>query len=88
MSHEDRRENSCFAAEQFLCEFSPQELDNLRAVNLSNSYGRGYKNNAEATAETFPFNDGWMRTGDVGRIDEEGYVWLTDRKKDLIKYKG
>ncbi|KAL6229381.1 hypothetical protein BDW75DRAFT_245795 [Aspergillus navahoensis] len=48
----------------------------------------GYRKNPEATAEAYPFGDGWMRTGDVGYVDKDGFLWLTDRKKDLIKYKG
>ncbi len=42
----------------------------------------GYLNNASATQETFL--DGWLRTGDLGRLDEEGYLYLTGRSKDLI----
>jgi long-subunit acyl-CoA synthetase (AMP-forming) len=34
------------------------------------------------------FYQGWMRTGDVLRADTEGFFYLTDRKKELIKYKG
>lgn len=49
---------------------------------------RGYKNNDAANAEAFPYQDRWLRSGDVGRIDDEGFLWLTYRKKDLIKYKG
>ncbi|KKB82625.1 hypothetical protein VW29_16005 [Devosia limi DSM 17137] len=42
----------------------------------------GYHNNAEATRDAFM--DGWLRTGDVGHMDEDGYVFLVDRIKDLI----
>ncbi len=42
----------------------------------------GYYDNAEASADAFV--DGWLRTGDVGYVDEDGYVFLVDRIKDLI----
>ena len=44
---------------------------------------RGYQNNDDATAEAFT-EDGWLRTGDTGHIDDDGYVWVTGRKKELI----
>jgi long-chain acyl-CoA synthetase len=43
---------------------------------------RGYLNNAEATAKTLA--GGWLHTGDLGRLDEHGYLTLVDRSKDLI----
>jgi fatty-acyl-CoA synthase len=42
----------------------------------------GYWNNPEATAEAFA--GGWFHSGDLVRMDDEGYVWVVDRKKDMI----
>ncbi len=47
---------------------------------------KGYWNNPEATADTL--RDGWLYTGDIASMDDEGYVSIVDRKKELIKYKG
>src|SRR5439155_24097785 len=48
---------------------------------------RGYHNRPDATAEVLD-DEGWLRTGDIGVIDEDGYLSIVDRKKDMLIYKG
>jgi acyl-CoA synthetase (AMP-forming)/AMP-acid ligase II len=43
----------------------------------------GYLNRPEATADTIT-DDGWLRTGDIGRLDADGYLYIEDRLKDMI----
>jgi long-chain acyl-CoA synthetase len=46
----------------------------------------GYFNKPEETAASFTEDDGhWFKTGDIGRLDKDGFLFITDRKKDLIK---
>ena len=47
---------------------------------------RGYYKREDATAETII--NGWLLTGDIGKVDEDGYIYILDRKKDLIISKG
>ncbi len=47
---------------------------------------KGYWKAPEETTRTI--RNGWLHTGDIGRLDEEGYLYIVDRKKEMIKYKG
>ena len=47
---------------------------------------RGYYKNPEQSANSF--SDGWFKTGDIGHYDSYGIVYIVDRIKELIKYKG
>jgi acyl-CoA synthetase (AMP-forming)/AMP-acid ligase II len=48
---------------------------------------KGYWKRPEETSECLS-EDGWLRTGDIGHLDEDGYLYLLERKKEMIKYKG
>ena len=58
----------------------PGELGEIigRGPNVSQGYWKRPKETAEA------FQDGWIRTGDIGTVDEDGYIYHKDRRKDLI----
>jgi long-chain acyl-CoA synthetase len=60
---------------------APREVGELWTRSPQNMLG--YWNNPEATAATIGA-DGWLRTGDAGYLDDEGYIFLTDRIKDMI----
>lgn len=47
----------------------------------------GYLNDDEATARTIDVN-GWLHTGDIGYVDDDDEIYIVDRVKELIKFKG
>jgi 4-coumarate--CoA ligase len=47
----------------------------------------GYLNDPEATARTID-KDGWLHTGDIGFVDDDDEIFIVDRLKELIKFKG
>ena len=48
---------------------------------------KGYLNNDDGHGDTID-DDGWLHTGDIGHIDDDGHLFIVDRLKELIKYKG
>ena len=65
-------------------ELKPNEVGEImfRGPNIM----KGYWKNPEATKKELI--DGWLRTGDLGRMDENGYFYIEGRTKDMVKYKG
>jgi long-chain acyl-CoA synthetase len=66
-----------------LPDFEVRMVEDGELVVRSPTIFAGYYKDEEATREVLG-NDGWLRTGDVGEIDADGFVKITDRKKDLI----
>lgn len=62
----------------------PREIGEIAVKG--NGVMKEYYRNPEQTAQTL--RQGWLHTGDMGRIDEDGFIWLVDRKKDVIFYGG
>jgi acyl-CoA synthetase (AMP-forming)/AMP-acid ligase II len=62
-------------------EIGPREVGEIATRSIKNM--KGYWNNPEATAATIDA-EGWLRTGDAGYLDEDGYLYIHDRVKDMI----
>ena len=65
----------------------PRRRRGRRAVGPRAAGDEGLPDNPEATAATIDA-DGWLHTGDIGHVDDDGHVFIVDRVKELIKYKG
>lgn len=67
-------------------ELGPGETGELLAKGPQ--IAMGYLDNPKETAETFGASDGWLHTGDIGNVDEMGFIHIVDRIKEMIKVKG
>ena len=63
-----------------------QGILNITAGQLRFISCQGYLNNPSANESSFTV-DGWFKTGDILRRDQDGYFYIVDRKKEMIKYK-
>jgi long-chain acyl-CoA synthetase len=63
--------------------FEVKTADDGELLIRSETVFAGYLNDAEATAEVLG-EDGWLRSGDIGEVDADGFVTITDRKKDIL----
>ena len=54
----------------------------LKGPHIMKGYWKGIEETADA------IRDGWLYTGDIAKLDEDGYIYIVDRKKEMIKYKG
>src|SRR6202000_909492 len=67
----------------------PWDNDSVGELEVSGPWVTGaYYSASGAAASPGAFHDGWLRTGDVGRISPDGFLTLTDRSKDVIKSGG
>ncbi|WP_424246054.1 long-chain acyl-CoA synthetase [Elusimicrobium posterum] len=64
----------------------PRGVEGEICIKGPNVFSR-YHNNPQGTAEAFT-KDGWFKTGDIGLVDNEGFIFIKDRKKDMIIIKG
>jgi OPC-8:0 CoA ligase-1 len=64
-----------------------QQQVTFSSIDIGNVVVAGYFSNAEATASTVDA-EGWLKTGDLCYIDDDGFIFVVDRLKELIKYKG
>jgi len=56
-------------------------------ISKSRGFFQGYLNNSEATKDAIT-TDKWFKTGDIAIRDKDGFYYIVDRRKELIKYKG
>ncbi len=66
---------------------APQPVDGVGEIQISGpQVMKGYYNRPDETAKTI--KDGWLSTGDIGKMDADGYFYIVDRKKDMILVSG